>query len=71
MGREVTATSEGGPVIRVADISKRFVMGDTVVNALVNVSFEIQRGSFVAIMGPSGSGKTTLLDILGCLSRPT
>lgn len=46
-------------------------MGETVVHALDDVSFEIGRGSFVAIMGPSGSGKTTLLDILGCLSRPT
>ncbi len=58
-------------VIRVEGVAKRFEMGETVVHALVNVSFEIGRGCFVAIMGPSGSGKTTLLDILGCLSRPS
>lgn len=58
-------------VIRAIDISKQFEMGDNVVYALRGVSFEIHRGSFVAIMGPSGSGKTTLLDIMGCLSRPT
>lgn len=58
-------------VIRVEGLTKQFVMGDNVVHALRGVSFQIERGSFVAIMGPSGSGKTTLLDILGCLSRPT
>ena len=58
-------------LIRTSDLHKVFEMGDTEVRALDGVSFEISRGSFVAIMGPSGSGKTTLLDILGCLSRPT
>ena len=59
------------PLICIEDLVKSFFMGETVVKALRGVSFEIDRGSFVAIMGPSGSGKTTLLDILGCLSRPT
>lgn len=59
------------PVIRVESLTKTFRMGDMVVHALRGVSFDITRGSFVAIMGPSGSGKTTLLDILGCLSRPS
>ncbi|HRI89997.1 MAG TPA: ABC transporter ATP-binding protein [Candidatus Hydrogenedentes bacterium] len=55
----------------VRDLTKQYVMGDSVVHALQGVSFEIDRGTFVAVMGPSGSGKTTLMDILGCLSRPT
>ena len=59
------------PLIAVRDLSKHFVMGDSVVRALRGVSFEISRGTFVSVMGPSGSGKTTLMDILGCLSRPT
>ncbi len=59
------------PLIEVQNLVKNYVMGDSVVHALQNVSFEIEEGSFVAIMGPSGSGKTTLLDILGCLSSPT
>jgi len=58
-------------LIRVEGLAKNFYMGDTVVRALREVTFEIGGGTFVAVMGPSGSGKTTLLDILGCLSRPT
>mgnify|MGYP003770826665 CR=1 FL=1 len=58
-------------MIEIRDLVKEFHMGDTIVQALKGVHFDILRGSFVSIMGPSGSGKTTLLDILGCLSRPT
>ena len=58
-------------LIRVEDVTKNYQMGELVVKALRGVTFEITRGSFVAVMGASGSGKTTLLDILGCLSRPT
>lgn len=42
-----------------------------VVHAIEDVSFEIPRGSFVALTGPSGSGKTSLLSLLGLLDRPT
>lgn len=62
---------QNGALIVVRDLTKHYVMGDTVVRALRGVSFEVDRGSFIAVMGPSGSGKTTLMDILGCLSRPT
>ncbi|MCC6145411.1 MAG: ABC transporter ATP-binding protein [Candidatus Hydrogenedentes bacterium] len=58
-------------MIQIRNVKKFYQMGDTTVRALNGVSFDLERGSFVAIMGPSGSGKTTLLDILGCLSRPT
>ncbi|HDP34237.1 MAG TPA: ABC transporter ATP-binding protein [Candidatus Hydrogenedentes bacterium] len=71
MEEDTTNNTASQPVIRLLDVAKRFEMGETVVHALAGVSFEIQQGSFVAVMGPSGSGKTTLLDILGCLSRPT
>lgn len=59
------------PLIELRDLSRRYGVGDGAVLALDNVSLDIERGEFVAIMGPSGSGKSTLMNILGCLDRPT
>lgn len=58
-------------MIRLDNISKTFHDGDTQVQALKNISFEVNKGELVAIIGKSGSGKSTLLNILGLLDKQT
>jgi putative ABC transport system ATP-binding protein len=58
-------------LIQLENIGRRYQMGAETIHALQNVSLEIVRGEFVAIMGPSGSGKSTLMNLLGCLDTPT
>ncbi|HWW03023.1 MAG TPA: ABC transporter ATP-binding protein [Candidatus Acidoferrum sp.] len=58
-------------LIRLQKISRRYQMGSETIHALREVSVEIQRGEYVAIMGPSGSGKSTLMNLIGCLDTPT
>lgn len=59
------------PLLHLVDISKTYVMGDQIVQALDGLDLDIYSGEFVAIMGPSGSGKSTLMHIIGCLDGPT
>ncbi len=58
-------------LIRLQKISRRYQMGAETIHALREVSLEIGRGEYVAILGPSGSGKSTLMNLLGCLDTPT
>ena len=60
-----------GNIIALRDLRKIYDLGAVQVPALRGLDFEIEEGSYTAIMGPSGSGKSTLLNILGCLDRPT
>lgn len=58
-------------MIEFLNISKIYGKGESAVCALNDVSLNIERGSFVAVMGKSGSGKSTLMNIAGGLDRPT
>ena len=58
-------------LIELNHIVKIYQAGHVEVPALIDITLQVKKGEFVAIIGQSGSGKTTLLDIIGCLSRPT
>jgi putative ABC transport system ATP-binding protein len=58
-------------LIELREVRKRFLMGETQIEALRGLDLVIRGGEFVALMGPSGSGKTTCLEILGAISCPT
>jgi len=56
-------------MIQLQHVSRVFQVGDEPVHALMDVTEQIRKGEYVAIMGPSGSGKSTFLNLIGCLLR--
>jgi len=62
---------DNSPAARVRNLTKTYGRAGTQVHALRDVTLDIRRGEFTAIMGPSGSGKSTLMHVMAGLDAPT
>ena len=71
MNTSTPASPVAREILRMERVGKRYPMGDTVVDALVDATFSLREGEAVAILGPSGSGKSTLMHLLGFLDSPS
>lgn len=63
--------NKSSPVIRLTNVRKEYVVGDSHIHALDGVSLTVSPGEFVCISGRSGSGKSTMLNMLAGLEKPT
>lgn len=58
-------------ILKAENLVKTFKVGDTTLNAVDGISFEVEKGDLVIIVGPSGAGKTTLLNLIGGMDKAT
>jgi putative ABC transport system ATP-binding protein len=63
--------SEHPPILKLRNIRRRFMLGETHIDALNSIDLDIHAGEFLAVWGPSGSGKSTLMNIIGLIDSPT
>jgi len=67
----VHTASPPAPLVELRGISKHFGEGETRVDALRDITLEVQPGKVIGLLGPSGSGKSTLLNVIGCIVEPS
>ncbi|MHA2109212.1 MAG: ATP-binding cassette domain-containing protein, partial [Candidatus Hodarchaeales archaeon] len=58
-------------LINLENVSKNYTMGEVEVNALSDLTLEIEKGKFVVMIGTSGTGKSTLLNLISAIDTPT
>lgn len=63
--------NRNAPLIACRTLCKDYIMGEEVLHALSDVTVDVEKGDYVAVMGPSGSGKSTLMNLIGALDTPT
>jgi putative ABC transport system ATP-binding protein len=61
--------ANGSPIVEIRKLSKSYRRGNQIISVLNEISLDISRGEFMALMGPSGSGKTTLLNLIAGIDR--
>lgn len=63
--------NDSTPILKLRNIKRRFMLGETHIDALNSIDLDIHAGEFLAVWGPSGSGKSTLMNIIGLIDSPT